>query len=174
MARESPRLTRSARLSTPQKGLPRWLLGDGGPCKHFSSPIIVAKGLYTILSQIVDLSLLFDPVPGIIILAHKHFEESLSAQAWLKMGVEPPFIYDRPNAWNFAGPTDRSFNPKAATQASWTPKTPTTPKKDGPLVDFNKHPDSVSNAFRMRTDNADSSLVSNCPLRKPHYQAHAP
>ncbi len=59
------------------------------------------------------------------------------------MGVDPqPFIYDRPNSWNFAGPTDRGFNPKAVTQASWTAK-PATPKKDGPLIEFNKHPDSV-------------------------------
>ena len=64
-----------------------------------------------------------------------------------KMGFEgQPFIYDRPNSWNFAGPTDRGFNPKAATQASWTQK-PTTPKKDGPLIDFNKHPDSVCSSF---------------------------
>ncbi|KAJ9614155.1 hypothetical protein H2200_002291 [Cladophialophora chaetospira] len=57
------------------------------------------------------------------------------------MGVEPPFIYDRPSAYTFGGPTQRGFNPKSATQASWAPK-PQTPKKDGPLVDFNKHPDS--------------------------------
>ncbi|KIX97273.1 uncharacterized protein Z520_06725 [Fonsecaea multimorphosa CBS 102226] len=57
------------------------------------------------------------------------------------MGVEPPFIYDRPSTYTFGSPTDRAFNPKAATHASWTPKPP-KPKQDGPLVDFNKHPDS--------------------------------
>ncbi|KIW94860.1 uncharacterized protein Z519_04838 [Cladophialophora bantiana CBS 173.52] len=57
------------------------------------------------------------------------------------MGVEPPFIYDRPSTYTFGSPTDRAFNPKAATHASWTPK-PQKPKQDGPLVDFNKHPDS--------------------------------
>ncbi|KIW77363.1 hypothetical protein Z517_09809 [Fonsecaea pedrosoi CBS 271.37] len=57
------------------------------------------------------------------------------------MGVEPPFIYDRPSTYTFGSPTDRAFNPKAATHASWTPRPP-KPKQDGPLVDFNKHPDS--------------------------------
>ncbi|EXJ54142.1 hypothetical protein A1O7_09479 [Cladophialophora yegresii CBS 114405] len=57
------------------------------------------------------------------------------------MGVEPPFIYDRPSTYTFGGPTDRGFNPKAATHASWAPKAQ-KPKQDGPLVDFNKHPDS--------------------------------
>ncbi|KIW14460.1 hypothetical protein PV08_07244 [Exophiala spinifera] len=57
-----------------------------------------------------------------------------------KMGVEPPFIYDRPSTYTFGGPTQRGFNPKAATQASWAPK-PAKPKQEGPLIDFNKHPD---------------------------------
>lgn len=58
------------------------------------------------------------------------------------MGVEPPFIYDKPSAYTFDGPTGRGFNPKAATQASWSPKQP-KPKQDGPLVSFNRHPDAV-------------------------------
>jgi len=58
------------------------------------------------------------------------------------MGVEPPFIYDRPTTYTFGGPTDRGFNPKAATHASWAPK-PQKLKQDGPLINFNKHPDSV-------------------------------
>ncbi|ETI19605.1 hypothetical protein G647_09439 [Cladophialophora carrionii CBS 160.54] len=57
------------------------------------------------------------------------------------MGVEPPFIYDRPSTYTFGGPTDRGFQPKAATHASWAPKAQKL-KQDGPLVDFNKHPDS--------------------------------
>ncbi|KAK6386033.1 hypothetical protein LTS17_001607 [Exophiala oligosperma] len=56
------------------------------------------------------------------------------------MGVEPPFIYDRPSTYTFGGPTQRAFDPKAATRASWAPK-PAKPKQDGPLIDFNKHPD---------------------------------
>ncbi len=65
------------------------------------------------------------------------------------MGVEPPFVYDRPSTYSFAGPTNRGFNPRAATQASYTPK-PRTPKKDGPLINFNKHPDSVCLPSRER------------------------
>ncbi|EXJ82643.1 hypothetical protein A1O3_06456 [Capronia epimyces CBS 606.96] len=57
------------------------------------------------------------------------------------MGVEPPFIYDRPSTYTFGSPTERGFNPKAATHASWTPK-PSKPKQDGPLINFNRHPDS--------------------------------
>ncbi len=58
------------------------------------------------------------------------------------MGVEPPFIYDRPSTYTFGGPTQRGFNPKAVTEASWAPR-PANPKPDGPLIDFNKHPDTV-------------------------------
>lgn len=58
------------------------------------------------------------------------------------MGVEPPFLYDHPKQFSFRGPTDKTFNPKAATQASWTPVQP-KPKQDGPLLNFNRHPDSV-------------------------------
>ncbi|RMZ89329.1 hypothetical protein DV736_g3448, partial [Chaetothyriales sp. CBS 134916] len=56
----------------------------------------------------------------------------------------PPFIYDNPSTYTFAAPTERGFNPRAATQASWVAKVPRTPKKDGPLIDFNKHPDSYA------------------------------
>ena len=58
------------------------------------------------------------------------------------MGVEPPFFYDHPSRFSINGPTDKPFNPKAATHASWTPAQQ-KPKQDGPLIDFNKHPDSV-------------------------------
>jgi hypothetical protein len=56
-------------------------------------------------------------------------------------GGDAPFIYDRPQSWNFGGPVGRGFNPRAATEASWTPRTPRQ-KPNGPLIDFNKHPDS--------------------------------
>ncbi|EFX04205.1 hypothetical protein CMQ_1133 [Grosmannia clavigera kw1407] len=35
---------------------------------------------------------------------------------------------------------EKPFDPKAVTRASWTPK-PVKPKQDGPLVQFNRHPD---------------------------------
>jgi hypothetical protein len=36
----------------------------------------------------------------------------------------------------------KEFNPKAVTMASHQPPPPPKKKQDGPLVDFNKHPDS--------------------------------
>ncbi|OGE53459.1 hypothetical protein PENARI_c007G09717 [Penicillium arizonense] len=52
----------------------------------------------------------------------------------------PPFLYDRPSAYSFYGPTDKGFNPKAATEASWTRPAPKS-KPTGPLVNLNRHPD---------------------------------
>ncbi|KAK5101873.1 hypothetical protein LTS08_004332 [Lithohypha guttulata] len=57
------------------------------------------------------------------------------------MAVAPPFIYDKPSSYTFDGPQSRGFNPKAVTYASWTPKQ-TKVKQDGPLISFNRHPDS--------------------------------
>ncbi|KAJ5437661.1 hypothetical protein N7445_006205 [Penicillium cf. griseofulvum] len=52
----------------------------------------------------------------------------------------PPFLYESPSAYSFKGPTDRRFNPKAATEASWT-RPAVKSKKKGPLVELNRHPD---------------------------------
>lgn len=60
------------------------------------------------------------------------------------MGVEPPFLYDPPSRYSFTGPTEKGFNPKAASQASLLPPRP-RPKQEGPLIDtreLNRHPDS--------------------------------
>ena len=78
------------------------------------------------------------------------------------MGVEPPFIYvsqnildishgcyadlnkDHPSKYSFIGPTEKGFNPRAATEASWSPPWP-KPNIEGPLInakEFNRHPDS--------------------------------
>ncbi|KAG2012368.1 hypothetical protein GB937_007198 [Aspergillus fischeri] len=56
----------------------------------------------------------------------------------------PPFLYGPSSSHSFYGPTDRPFNPKAVTQASWTRPKP-KPKQKGPCVSFNRHPDSYSN-----------------------------
>ncbi|KAL6237286.1 hypothetical protein BDW75DRAFT_85403 [Aspergillus navahoensis] len=56
----------------------------------------------------------------------------------------PPFLYGPPDAFSFRGPTDPPFNPKAVTQASWT-RPPSKKKQKGPLINFNRHPDSYSN-----------------------------
>ncbi|KAI1923964.1 hypothetical protein LOZ65_003156 [Ophidiomyces ophidiicola] len=53
---------------------------------------------------------------------------------------EPPFLYDPPSHRGPPSP-NRAFNPKAVTQESWAPSPPQS-KKDGPLVNFNQHPDS--------------------------------
>ncbi|KAL5340778.1 hypothetical protein BJX70DRAFT_94169 [Aspergillus crustosus] len=56
----------------------------------------------------------------------------------------PPFLYGHPDAFRFKGPTDRAFNPKAVTQSSWSRPAPKS-KQKGPLIGFNRHPDSYSN-----------------------------
>lgn len=51
------------------------------------------------------------------------------------VGRFQPYLYD--------APVDGStFNPKAVTMASRMPPSPPKKKQDGPLIDFNKHPDS--------------------------------
>ncbi|TAQ91003.1 hypothetical protein B7494_g594 [Chlorociboria aeruginascens] len=50
------------------------------------------------------------------------------------MGVEPPFLYDPVR-------NESSFDPKAVSRASLTPK-PRRVKQEGPLISFNQHPDS--------------------------------
>ncbi|KAJ5463898.1 hypothetical protein N7475_007033 [Penicillium sp. IBT 31633x] len=52
----------------------------------------------------------------------------------------PPFLYEPPSAYSFRGPTDRRFNPRAATEASWS-RPAEKPKPKGPLVNLNRHPD---------------------------------
>ncbi|EEP81560.1 predicted protein [Uncinocarpus reesii 1704] len=55
-------------------------------------------------------------------------------------GSAPPFLYDPPPRHAPASP-ERPFNPKLYTQASQSPPKP-KPKKNGPLINFNQHPDS--------------------------------
>ncbi|KAI9793798.1 MAG: hypothetical protein M1833_000521 [Piccolia ochrophora] len=54
------------------------------------------------------------------------------------MGAEAPFLYDPPT--RYSDPYT-SFNPKAVSQASLRPPKP-KPKQEGPLINFNRHPDS--------------------------------
>ncbi|KAL8688338.1 MAG: hypothetical protein Q9218_005731 [Villophora microphyllina] len=58
-----------------------------------------------------------------------------------------PFLYDHPSKFSFTGPTDKAWDPRAATRASYAASLPTPPrpKQEGPLIDakeFNRHPDS--------------------------------
>ncbi|KAK2779496.1 hypothetical protein FQN52_002429 [Onygenales sp. PD_12] len=55
--------------------------------------------------------------------------------------TEPPFLYDPPAHNRFSGIAN-DFDPRAVTRASWTPREPAM-EKTGPLVNFNRHPDSV-------------------------------
>ncbi|KAI0971350.1 hypothetical protein F4678DRAFT_432535 [Xylaria arbuscula] len=54
------------------------------------------------------------------------------------MGVQQPYMYDS-GRWDSRLP-QKEFDPKAVTRASWEVK-PKSPKKDGPLVAFGRHPD---------------------------------
>jgi hypothetical protein len=51
------------------------------------------------------------------------------------VGRFQPYLYD-------AHVDDSNFNPKAVTMASRLPPPPPRKKQEGPLIDFNKHPDS--------------------------------
>lgn len=51
------------------------------------------------------------------------------------MGRGQPYLYNVPQG-------DETFNPKAVTMASRQPPSPPKKKQDGPLLDFNRHPDS--------------------------------
>ncbi|KAH8705650.1 hypothetical protein BGW36DRAFT_332950 [Talaromyces proteolyticus] len=53
----------------------------------------------------------------------------------------PPFLYDPPSKWSFNDAMSSNFNPKIVTEASRAPR-PQRPPQEGPLVNFNRHPDS--------------------------------
>lgn len=58
-----------------------------------------------------------------------------------------PFLYDHPSKYSFTGPTDKVWDPKAVTRASYAAsvRSPPRPKQEAPLIDakeFNRHPDS--------------------------------
>lgn len=52
-------------------------------------------------------------------------------------GSAQPYMYDAPHF-------DTSFNPKRVTHASWEAPIPRAPKPKGPLISFNRHPDSYA------------------------------
>ncbi|CAN8102421.1 unnamed protein product [Discula destructiva] len=59
-------------------------------------------------------------------------------------GPQEPYMYTPTNHDNFDSycppSPSKPFDPKAVTRASWEPKPP-KPKHEGPLVSFNRHPD---------------------------------
>jgi hypothetical protein len=59
----------------------------------------------------------------------------------------PPFLYDPVSQWSFNDyHRGKPYNPKAVTQASRAPR-PQRPPQEGPLVNFNRHPDSVRTVY---------------------------
>jgi len=86
------------------------------------------------------------------------------------MGAAQPYMYDKPSTYTFGSPTSRPFNPRAATQASWTPPAPKF-KQDGPLIDFNRHPDSVRDLtepflmFALTTPSTSNHLTATSMSR---------
>jgi hypothetical protein len=63
------------------------------------------------------------------------------------MGGSQPFIY-APSAPVQYSALDPGFDPKAVTRASYIPPSPPKPKQEGPLINFNRHPDSYVNVVR--------------------------
>lgn len=57
------------------------------------------------------------------------------------MGGGQPFLYDARAPVRYSQ-LDSPFNPKAITQASYAPPSPPKPKQEGPLINFDRHPDS--------------------------------
>ncbi|KAL1305392.1 hypothetical protein AAFC00_002283 [Neodothiora populina] len=58
------------------------------------------------------------------------------------MGISPPYMYKPPSHQGSAFDPSYDFDPKAVTRASWTSVSSPKPKQSGPLINFNKHPDS--------------------------------
>lgn len=79
-------------------------------------------------------------------------------------GANAPFLYQAErNYYDSDGRFPRSsFDPKAVTRASWEPKPPPSPKKDGPLVSFNRHPE-YDDPFssRLLTDLHDTHILDH-------------
>ncbi|KAL8726461.1 MAG: hypothetical protein Q9166_006692 [cf. Caloplaca sp. 2 TL-2023] len=86
-----------------------------------------------------------------------------------------PFIYDHPSKYSFTGPTDKVWDPKAVTRASYTASTLSRPKPkhEGPLInakEFNRHPDSY---FVVPYGNINWKPMSPRTRKKVRYTRHA-
>lgn len=85
-----------------------------------------------------------------------------------------PFLYDKPSKYSFTGPTDKAWDPKAVTRASWVASLPPPPrpKQEGPLIDakeFNRHPDSY---FVVPYGNLNWKPMSPLTKKKVKYTRH--
>jgi len=69
-----------------------------------------------------------------------------------------PYLYNPPSTGRRIVYPYSDFNPKAVTEASYkrlsqqTTNTATTVRPDGPLIDFNKHPDSYEVVLGQQVD----------------------
>ncbi|CAL8575853.1 hypothetical protein XPA_001754 [Xanthoria parietina] len=82
-----------------------------------------------------------------------------------------PFLYDHPSKYSFTGPTDKVWDPKAVTRASYaaSARSPPKPKQEAPLIDakeFNRHPDSY---FVVPYGNLDWKPMSLRTKKKVQY-----
>jgi hypothetical protein len=68
------------------------------------------------------------------------------------MGFDQPFLYDAVKHDNSL--PYNSFDPKAVSRASLTPKPP-RPKHEGPLISFNQHPEYVDGCFKFQGGKAN-------------------
>lgn len=69
---------------------------------------------------------------------------ALLPESAIKISADSDSYVDHPSKYSFVGPSEGGFNPKAATQGSWSPPR-ARPIPDGPLIkskEFNRHPDS--------------------------------
>ncbi len=57
------------------------------------------------------------------------------------MGADQPYIYAPASSYSSLDPYN-GFDPKAYSRASLVPHAQPKTKRDGPFIDFNKHPDS--------------------------------
>lgn len=97
---------------------------------------------------------------------------SRGCHEWLSVATmgrsSPPFLYASPSAYSFKGPTDRGFNPRAATEASWT-RPADKPKQKGPLVNLNRHPDTVCAISRkLMVDSSNGGCSGVLSIRPAH------
>lgn len=60
------------------------------------------------------------------------------------MGIVPPYVYPPPSSYSDTDPFNIGFDPKLVSRISLQPPPPSSPKANGPLLDFNRHPDSYA------------------------------
>lgn len=69
------------------------------------------------------------------------------------MPPSQPFLYAAPSQTSVQDPWGAgAFDPKAYSRASWVPRPTPSPKPKGPLIDFNRHPDSYLSIPYGRTN----------------------